>query len=203
MTKKATLKKDGSRIEQCSCGQIKTQKKIYHPQKITLSARNLVYSGKGQKPQVKIVDSNGKKISSSNYNLKYQNNIKVGEASVTITFKNDYSGSLKKTFTIVPKNTNISKLTAKGKGFTVKWKKQSTQITGYEIEYSTSSKFTKKAAKTVIVKSKNATAKTILKCKPGKKYYIRVRTYKALKMKGKNQKFYSSWSKLKSVKTKK
>ena len=85
----------------------------------------------------------------------------------------------------------------------MKWKKQSTQITGYEIQYSTSSKFTKKAAKTVIVKSKNATAKTISKCKPGKKYYIRVRTYKDVKVKGKNQKFYSSWSKLKSVKTKK
>ncbi len=203
VTKKATLKKDGSRIEKCSCGAIKSQKKIYYPKKITLSDNNLVYNGKGQKPQVKITDSKGQKINSSNYTLKYKNNIKVGAASVTITFKNDYSGSLKKTFTIVPKSTNISKLTAKCKGFTVKWKKQSTQITGYEIAYSTSSKFTKKTTKTVSVKNAKATSKTISNCKPKKKYYIRVRTYKAEKMKGKTQKFYSSWSKVKSVKTKK
>ena len=203
VTKKATLKKDGSRIEKCSCGAIKSQKKIYYPKKITLSDNNLVYNGKGQKPQVKITDSKGQKINSSNYTLKYKNNSKVGTASVTITFKNDYSGSLKKTFTIVPKSTNISKLTAKCKGFTVKWKKQSTQITGYEIAYSTSSKFTKKTTKTVSVKNAKATSKTISNCKPKKKYYIRVRTYKAEKMKGKTQKFYSSWSKVKSVKTKK
>ena len=203
VTKKATLKKDGSRIEKCSCGAIKSQKKIYYPKKITLSDNNLVYNGKGQKPQVKITDSKGQKINSSNYTLKYKNNSKVGAASVTITFKNDYSGSLKKTFTIVPKSTNISKLTAKCKGFTMKWKKQSTQITGYEIAYSTSSKFTKKTTKTVSVKNAKATSKTISNCKPKKKYYIRVRTYKAEKMKGKTQKFYSSWSKVKSVKTKK
>ena len=203
VTKKATLKKDGSRIEKCSCGVIKSQKKIYYPKKITLSAKSFVYNGKGQKPQVKITDSKGQKINSSNYTLKYKNNIKVGTASVTITFKNNYSGSLKKTFTIVPKSTNISKLTAKCKGFTVKWKKQSTQITGYEIAYSTSSKFTKKTTKTVSVKNAKATSKTISNCKPKKKYYIRVRTYKAEKMKGKTQKFYSSWSKVKSVKTKK
>ncbi len=203
VTKKATLKKDGSRIEKCSCGVIKSQKKIYYPKKITLSAKSFVYNGKGQKPQVKITDSKGQKINSSNYTLKYKNNIKVGTASVTITFKNNYSGSLKKTFTIVPKSTNIFKLTAKCKGFTVKWKKQSTQITGYEIAYSTSSKFTKKTTKTVSVKNAKATSKTISNCKPKKKYYIRVRTYKAEKMKGKTQKFYSSWSKVKSVKTKK
>ena len=203
VTKKATLKKDGSRIEKCSCGAIKSQKKIYYPKKITLSDNNLVYNGKGQKPQVKITDSKGQKINSSNYTLKYKNNSKVGTASVTITFKNDYSGSLKKTFTIVPKSTNIFKLTAKCKGFAVKWKRQSTQITGYEIAYSTSSKFTKKTTKTVSVKNAKATSKTISNCKPKKKYYIRVRTYKAEKMKGKTQKFYSSWSKVKSVKTKK
>ena len=197
------MKKDGSRIEKCSCGAIKSQKKIYYPKKITLSANNLVYNGKGQKPQVKITDSKGQKINSSNYTLKYKNNIKVGAASVTITFKNDYSGSLKKTFTIMPKSTNISKLTAKCKGFTVKWKKQSTQITGYEIAYSTSAKFTKKTTKTVTVKGAKTTSKIISKCKANKKYYIRVRTYKAEKMKGKTQKFYSSWSKVKSVKTKK
>ena len=161
VTKKATLKKDGSRIEKCSCGAIKSQKKIYYPKKITLSDNNLVYNGKGQKPQVKITDSKGQKINSSNYTLKYKNNSKVGTASVTITFKNDYSGSLKKTFTIVPKSTNIFKLTAKCKGFAVKWKRQSTQITGYEIAYSTSSKFTKKTTKTVSVKNAKATSKTI------------------------------------------
>ncbi|MGN0527529.1 MAG: fibronectin type III domain-containing protein, partial [Eubacterium sp.] len=100
-------------------------------------------------------------------------------------------------FTIKPKATSISSVSAKSKGFTVKWKKQATQTTGYQIQYSTSSKFT--SPKTVTVSSYKTTSKTISKLKSKKKYYIRIRTYKTVS----GTKYYSSWSSAKSVTTKK
>lgn len=100
-----------------------------------------------------------------------------------------------------PKGTSISSLTAKSKGFTVKWKKQASQTTGYEIQYSTSSKFS--GAKTVTVGKNSTTSKAISKLKGKKKYYVRVRTYKTIKINGKSAKLYSSWSSAKAVTTKK
>ena len=72
---------------------------------------------------------------------------------------------------------------------------------GYRIQISTDKKF-KKNKKTVTIK-KNKTSTTVKKLKANKKYYVRVRTYKTVKINGKATKIYSSWSKAKSVTTKK
>ena len=96
-----------------------------------------------------------------------------------------------------PKESPLKgKITAKSKAFTVKWKKQ-TDVSGYQIQYSTSKKF-KKGTKIKTVKKPNAAKTTIKKLKAGKKYYVRIRTYKTVG--GTN--CYSAWSKSKSVKTK-
>lgn len=93
--------------------------------------------------------------------------------------------------------TSITSLSAKDNGFTVKWKKK-TKITGYQIQYSTSSKFSKKSTKTVKIKKGKTTSKKITDLKSSKKYYVRVRTYKNSKKKTD----YSAWSKKKSITTK-
>lgn len=93
--------------------------------------------------------------------------------------------------------TSITSLSAKDNGFTVKWKKK-TKITGYQIQYSTSSKFSMKNTKTVKIKKAKTVSKKITKLKVAKKYYVRIRTYKIVKKK----KSYSSWSKKKNVTTK-
>lgn len=84
------------------------------------------------------------------------------------------------------------------KSFTAKWKKQSKKnrkkFKGYQIQYSTSSKFTNAKTKTASVKS---SSKKIKKLKKKTYYYVRVRTY--TKSGGKT--FYSKWSKTKKVKT--
>ena len=94
-----------------------------------------------------------------------------------------------------PSATSITSVSAKSSSITVKWKKKS--CTGYQIQYSTSSKF--KSAKTVKVTKAKTVSKTISKLKSGKKYYVRVRTYK----KSGKKALYSKWSKAKSVTTKK
>ena len=78
------------------------------------------------------------------------------------------------------------------KSIKVTWKKQS-GVTGYQVQYSTSSKM--KSAKTVTVKKAKTTSVTISKLKKGKKYYVRVRAY--TKKKGKTK--YTAWSAKKSV----
>ncbi|MGN0522782.1 MAG: fibronectin type III domain-containing protein, partial [Eubacterium sp.] len=111
-------------------------------------------------------------------------------------FKGKYSGTKTLYFYIKPKSTSISSLTAGSKKFTVKWKKQATQTTGYQIQYSTSSKFSN--AKTVTISKNSTTSKTISSLSAKKKYYVRVRTYKVVN----GTKYYSSWSKAKYVTTK-
>ena len=87
--------------------------------------------------------------------------------------------------------TSITSLSAKDNGFKIKWKKKS-GITGYQIQYSTNSKF-KKGNKSIKIKNAKTISKKITKLKAAKKYYVRIRTYKGKK--------YSKWSKAKSIKT--
>ena len=97
------------------------------------------------------------------------------------------------TFAASMPTTTITSIKAQNKAFTVKWKKKS-GITGYQIQYSTNSKF-KKGNKSIKIKNVKTVSKKITKLKVAKKYYVRVRTYKLAK---KNN-LYSSWSKKKCV----
>ena len=85
--------------------------------------------------------------------------------------------------------TSITSLSAKDNGFKIKWKKKS-GITGYQIQYSTNSKF-KKGNKSIKIKNAKTVSKKITKLKVAKKYYVRIRTYKGKK--------YSKWSKKKNI----
>lgn len=176
------------------------QADTYKSAVVNVSSKPLVYNGKAQKPVVKVTDAAGNIISSEHYQLLYQNNVKVGQASVTVIFNGDLNNKITKFFNIVPKNVKGFQLISKSKSFVVKWKRQSVQTTGYEIQYSTTKKFKQKTAKTATVKSNKTLSKKFSKKKAGKRHYVRIRTYKTVKIDGKMKKFYSGWSKVKSVK---
>ena len=95
-----------------------------------------------------------------------------------------------------PKSAKIKKLKSAKKAVSVQWKKVS-GVKGYQIQVATDKKF-KKNKKTVTVKKQKTTKTTIKKLKAKKKYYVRIRTYKTVN----GKKIYSSWSKVKTVKTK-
>ena len=160
-------------------------------------------TGKVQKPSVTVKDSKGKALKNgTDYKISYPKGMKnVGKYTVKVALKGNYSGSKSMTYNINPKGTSVSKVKAAKKGFKVTWKKQATQTTGYQVQYSTSSKF--KSAKTVTISKNKTTSKSVSKLSAKKKYYVRVRTYKTVKIGGKSVKFYSGWSKAKSVTTKK
>lgn len=205
VTKRATTSKNGTFTAVCSvCGAEQTEV-IYAAKTIKLSKTSMTYNGKKQKPSVTIMDAAGKKLKNgTDYKVTYPKKTQnVGKYTVTVTLKGNYTGTVKKTFTILPKNTAISKLTASKNTVTVKWKKQTKQTAGYEIQYSTSSKFTKKTTKTVKVTKNSTTSKKITKLKAKKKYYVRIRTYQTVKVGKKSTKIYSGWSKAKTITTKK
>ena len=81
------------------------------------------------------------------------------------------------------------------KGFKVTWKKQTTQVTGYQIQYSTSKNF--KNAKQKLISNNKTTSCSFKKLTAGKKYYVRIRTYKIVD----GKKIYSGWSAAKIITT--
>ena len=123
-----------------------------------------------------------------------------GRAVITVTGKASgrATETVKITVTVKPSAKLSAKATAlKGKKAQVTWKRNK-KATGYQIVVATDKSF-KNVVKTVNIK-KNKTVKTSVKgLKKGKKYYVRVRSYK--KASGGN--VYSSWSKAKLVKAKK
>lgn len=173
-------------------------KKKVTSKNVTLSTTAYTYIGKVRKPAVKVV-VNGKKVAASNYTVKYSSGRKnVGTYKVTVTMKNNYTGKVTKTFKILPKGTSLKSVKSSGKKqIKVTWKKQNKQTTGYKIQYTTDKKF-KKSVKASTITKNNYTSKTIKKLKKNKKYYVRICTYKKV---GKTT-YYSTWSKVKSVKVK-
>ena len=187
---------------------------------IKLSSTSLTYTGKTLTPKETISDSVMGKIDSSSFLKTYKDddwlisNVTpkaIGRYDVLIYPNGDYYGlqAITASFNIVPKGTSIKSLTKAKKSFKIKWNKQSSKmyvhqssnskyITGYQVQYSTSSKFAS-GNKTVTIKGYKNVSKKISKLKAKKKYYVRVRTYMQL---SNNKKYYSSWSGTKSVTTK-
>ena len=117
--------------------------------------------------------------------------------------KGRYTGVTEATFKINPKGTKLKKIKSAKKAVVVKWKKQAkkmskSRITGYQIKLATNKKF-KKNKKTVNVTGYKRKSTRVENLKGGKKYFVKVRTYKTVN----GKKCYSTWSKVKKVKTKK
>lgn len=164
---------------------------------VVLSASGYTYNKKAKKPAVTVKNGSLALVNGKDYSVTYSNNVKVGTATVKITGQGaNYTGTTSKTFRINPKGTSISKLQKKTKGFSVKWKKQTTQTSGYQVQYSTSKKFT--GAKTKTIKKVKTTKTSVSKLKKKKTYYVRIRTYRTVG----GVKYYSAWSKVKKIKTK-
>ena len=151
-----------------------------------------VYNGKAIKPAVKLTYKGEALKAGTDYTVAYKNNVKVGKATVTITGKGDYVGSVKTSFVIAPAKAQIAKIKGKKKAIAVTIKNQKgTGVAGYQIAYKKAG-----AKKFKTVKTTNA-KKTIKKLVKNKKYTVKVRAY--AKIGGKT--YYGAYSKAKTVKT--
>ena len=176
--------------------------------KITAKSFTKTYSTKAQTWDLGVKIKNGTPTYSSNSKFvtvskagKVTVKAKfIGKATITITAPerpNYYKQTKKITITVNPPKTALASVTSPSAGrMTVKWKKNAVGA-GYLFQYSTSSKFA--SPKTVWITKNTTLTKTIGSLTKGKKYYVRIRTYKTV---GKT-KFYSAWSAAKAVTIKK
>ena len=166
--------------------------------KVKLSDTSYSYDGKVKRPAVGVYDANGTKLKKdTDYTVTYAKGRKsVGKYNVTVKGIGNYSFKMTLTFKINPPKSAVYTPKAQSKGFTAKWVKKTSQVTGYQLQYALSSDFSD--AKTVTIKDNTTVSKTVKGLKSKKTYYVRIRTYKVVG----SSKFYSSWSSAKSVKTK-
>lgn len=181
--------------------------------KVSLSSTSYTYNKKSKKPSVTVKYGKTTLKNKKDYTVSYSKGRKnAGIYFATVKFKGYYEGTTKKSFQIRPNGTKIDKITAGNKKLTIKVKKQSKQISGYQIQYSNTKSFKKninnpniKVKNITFGKSKNNSKKRTKTAKNlfGKEtYYVRARTYKEVKVDGKKKKVYSKWSKAKKITTK-
>ncbi len=100
------------------------------------------------------------------------------------------------TVEVTPAKQKVKSVKAlKGKKLKISWKKD-TKASGYQLQYSMDKKL-KKAKKTVTIAKNRTASKITPKLKTGKRYYVRVRSYKNARKNGGTQRLYGAWSSVK------
>ncbi len=165
---------------------------------VKLSNTSYTYNGKVKTPTVTVTNAYGTKLTKgTSYTVSYSSGrTKVGTYKVTVKMKGYYTGTKTLTFKINPPKTTVASLKAGTKSITVNLEKKTTQVTGYQIQYSTDMNF--KNAKTKTLTSSSTVRTTLSSLGSAKTYYVRVRTYKTVN----DVKYYSGWSAYRYVKTK-
>ena len=186
--------------EEVQSGSETTDQTVFTLSSVETQTESFIYSGKANHPAIVVTDTDGQIVDASNYTVTYADNTDVGQATVTVSGDGNYIGTVSASFTILPKGTALSAVTAKKKGFLARWKKQEVQTTGYQLQYGTNAQL--KGAKTLTVKKNKTVSAAVKKLKAKKKYYVRIRTYKTVRIDGKSSVLYSDWSKTKTVKVK-
>ncbi|MCC2217319.1 hypothetical protein LKD24_13250 [Oscillospiraceae bacterium CLA-AA-H220] len=163
---------------------------------VTLSTSTYAYDGKAKKPGV-TVKLNGKTLkNSTDYTVSYSNNTKVGTATVKITGKGNYTGSVSKTFKI---KNNFKKATVSGisnKSYTGKNITQSITVkyngktlkngTDYTVSYSSNKKI---GTATVKIAGKGSYTGTITKT-----FKINPAKQEIQKLTAKSKAFFVDWA---------
>ena len=163
---------------------------------VSLSTATYTFDGKVKTPSVTVKLGSTALRNGIDYVVSYSNNKNVGKATVVITGKGLYAGTITRTFVINPAKQEIQKLTAKSKGFYIDYAAKG-HATGYEIQYAANSSFS--GAKKTVISSNKTDKVTVSKLSGNKKYYVRVRTYTTVN----GIKYYGAWSAVKTVTTKK
>ena len=121
----------------------------------------------------------------------------IGTCAITITASGTANYNQKAvniTVTVNPGKAKVKVLKPGKKQLKVTWNKD-TKVTGYEVQCCLNKKF-KSGVKKANIKKAKTTTTTFKKLKKGKKYYVRIRAYKTVKVNGKSTKLTGAWSKV-------
>ena len=185
-----------ARLETATIPALAVTKQSISKASVTLSTSTYAYDGKAKKPGV-TVKLNGKTLKNgTDYTVSYSNNTKVGTATVKITGKGNYTGSVSKTFKI---KNNFKKATVLGistKAFTGKNITQSITVkyngktlkkgTDYTVSYSNNKSI---GTATVKIAGKGSYTGTITKT-----FKINPAKQEIQKLKAKSKAFFVDWA---------
>ena len=157
-------------------------------------ASSVSFTGSNITPSVTVKVAGRTLTNGTDYTVSYSNNKNVGKATVKITGKGNYSGSLSAKFDIVPAKQQIQKLETKYKGFYIDWA-QKGSATGYDVEYSVNANMSGAVSKHLTANKPDTL--TVNGLSGDKTYYVRVRSYTNVNGKV----YYGAWSDVKSIKT--
>lgn len=138
-----------------------------------------------------------KQDSKGNHNLDVRLNIKKPDSSKGYTqiMKTHFCFVQISKAAVVPFKQNVNLKKASKQKMKVTWNKID-KAAGYQMQYCTDSKF-RSGIKTITIKNNKTVARTISRLKRGKTYYVRVRSYGNIKLNGKTNVIYGSWSSVK------
>ena len=157
-------------------------------------ASSVSFTGSNITPSVTVKVAGRTLTNGTDYTVSYSNNKNVGKATVKITGKGNYSGSLSAKFDIVPAKQQIQKLETRYKGFYIDWA-QKGSATGYDVEYSVNANMSGAVSKHLTANKPDTL--TVSGLSGDKTYYVRVRSYTNVNGKV----YYGAWSDIKSIKT--
>ena len=153
------------------------------------------YTGKAIKPSITVYNGSTKLTKGTHYTVTYGTNKSTGKATIKITGKGNYSGTVTKTFYIVPKQTSITSVKNDGtKRFTTYYKKV-TGASGYRVYY----KIKGASSWSYCDVASKWSGLTLTSCTKGKYYYVKVAAYKTVD----GKKYLGSCSSTKTVYIKK
>ncbi|MCR5667380.1 MAG: hypothetical protein K6G01_11210 [Eubacterium sp.] len=84
---------------------------------VTLDDDFHIYTGEAIKPQVTVVDGSMTLVQDTDYTVAYSDNVEVGEATVTVTGKGNYTGTATTTYTISDNNLSGAVITTSDAGY--------------------------------------------------------------------------------------
>ena len=171
----ATVEADGAYVYSCvNCNMAMDSVAISKIDLVKLSTTKCTYNGKVRKPTVTVKDTDGKTlVNGKDYDVIYPSGMKLpGKYDVTISFKGEYSGEKKVSFTIAPKaTTGVKAKNATASSLVLSWSK-TTGATGYRVYQYSSSK-----GKYVLKNSVEGTSCTVTGLKGNTTYKFKIRPY--------------------------
>ena len=171
---KATTSKDGRVEKYCNeCKKVRGTQAIPRVASVTLSATKYTYDGKAKTPSVTVKDRTGKVlVKGTDYKVTYAaGRTNPGRYAVTVTFINNYSGSIARYFDILPGVTGKIAATQTTNAIKLTWTAVP-KATGYRVFL-----YNTKTKKYVTVATTTKNTVTLTKLQPGTDYTYAVRAY--------------------------
>ena len=113
---------------------VTTNKRVEISKCLVSGVKNKTYTGSNITQNITIQNGSKTLRNGADYIVNYSNNKDTGKATIEITGKGDYKGTISRTFIINPSQVKNVKAKEQSKStITIKWDKNGGRVTGYKI----------------------------------------------------------------------